>query len=440
MIWKLVKRTLLGVAFLLLLGVTAVVVITVLEMPPKAERQYMALRWEWDEANRHKVSKEEAIERDRQFLVRCTELADKNPKTPAELATLLMADDRSQGMPERELISKRLCSRIENANFKELLRTSGYGLPNSMSADVAAQAVFARVKSDLDQPMAPFVLSRICGAVGGGSEAKEPPALVSEIAELILNRFANSKEISNFCALFGNGSYSPPWAWQFEKHLKEILEKNEDRSVKLTASMALAEIAHNSIQRQAEAEKRYRDLLVNFDGKTLYRAQSIEEQYRHDAILRLESMQYAPIGRLAPEIIGLDIDGQPMKLSEFRGKVVVMSFWATWCGPCMKLIPHERELAERFAEQPFVIVGVNADDDPAVAVKAASERSVTWRSFRDKGEDRNTISSAWSALFPTVYVIDHEGIVRHRFSGNPTPSAMRECIEPLVDAAAKSRS
>ena len=57
---------------------------------------------------------------------------------------------------------------------------------------------------------------------------------------------------------------------------------------------------------------------------------------------RLEAMRGLAVGKAAPEIEGRDVDGNPMKLSDYRGKVVVLSFWGTWCGPCMRFIPDEK--------------------------------------------------------------------------------------------------
>ena len=88
--------------------------------------------------------------------------------------------------------------------------------------------------------------------------------------------------------------------------------------------------------------------------------------------------------------------------------------------------------------QPFAIVGVNADEDHAKATKAVSEKSITWRSFHDKRDGAKTISDEWKALFPTVYLIDHKGIVRQRFCGSPNPDLMKQCVEELV-AAAKAK-
>jgi hypothetical protein len=101
----------------------------------------------------------------------------------------------------------------------------------------------------------------------------------------------------------------------------------------------------------------------------------------------------------------------------------------------MRLVSHERELAEQYAGQPFAIVGVNADDDLARAKNAVAKKSITWRSFRDKREGSSAISDEWKALFPTVYLIDHDGIVRRRFCGNPTPDLLKQSVAELVAAA-----
>ena len=68
---------------------------------------------------------------------------------------------------------------------------------------------------------------------------------------------------------------------------------------------------------------------------------------------KLEAIHSVAVGKVAPDIDGEDIDGKPMKLSQYRGKVVVLVFWGTWCGPCMSLIPHEKALVERLRGRPF---------------------------------------------------------------------------------------
>src|SRR5262249_23052408 len=134
----------------------------------------------------------------------------------------------------------------------------------------------------------------------------------------------------------------------------------------------------------------------------------------------LEGMVVRPLGGPAPAVEGEDLDGQLMKLSDFRGKVVLVSFWGSWCGPCMKLVPHERSLVERLKDKPFALVGVNADDDPAELGKALVKTPVTWKSFKNKRAGKKTITEEWKILgFPTLYLIDHKGVIRKRWIGAP---------------------
>ena len=61
------------------------------------------------------------------------------------------------------------------------------------------------------------------------------------------------------------------------------------------------------------------------------------------------------VGRPVPDVEGTDLDGKKVKLSSYRGKVVLLDFWATWCGPCMAMIPHDRELVEKLKDKPFAL-------------------------------------------------------------------------------------
>lgn len=99
-----------------------------------------------------------------------------------------------------------------------------------------------------------------------------------------------------------------------------------------------------------------------------------------------------------------------------RRAVVLLVFWASWCGPCVGDIPHEKELVERFAGRPFAIVGVNADESRETATQAMREHATPWRSFwNGEGGSKGSISAAWNVRgWPTVYVIDHFGVIRHK--------------------------
>ena len=156
------------------------------------------------------------------------------------------------------------------------------------------------------------------------------------------------------------------------------------------------------------------------------------------------------IGQEAPEIDGPDLDKKPLKLSDSRGKVTLLVFWATWCGPCMDMVPHELALTDHYTGKPFVVVGINGDTvpygqftiqgadgkviDDTPRVKAAIEKhKMTWRSFR---EGSGVIAPEWNVRsWPRVYLIDHNGIIRGKWRGDPGAKELDAAIEKLVKLA-----
>ena len=144
-------------------------------------------------------------------------------------------------------------------------------------------------------------------------------------------------------------------------------------------------------------------------------------------------------GQPAPEINGRDTDGKPLKLSDYRGKVILVSFWADWCSGCKVLFPYERSLVERMRGKPFVLLGVNGDGDGDKVRQQIKEQGITWQSWWDgRGEDntRGPIADQFNAdVWPTLYLLDHHGIIRHKFLGTPGTRRLDAAINALVEAA-----
>ena len=118
------------------------------------------------------------------------------------------------------------------------------------------------------------------------------------------------------------------------------------------------------------------------------------------------------VGKPAPEIEGEDVDGRRFKLSDHRGKVIVLTFSGNWCGPCREMYPRERALAARLKDRPFALLSVNTDPDRETLRKSIREGEITWPCWFDGGQD-GPITSRWNVLsFPTVFVIDAKGVIR----------------------------
>jgi peroxiredoxin len=122
------------------------------------------------------------------------------------------------------------------------------------------------------------------------------------------------------------------------------------------------------------------------------------------------------IGKVAPEIVGKDLDGAEFRLSDYRGKVVVVMFSGDWCGICRTDYPYERLLLELYKNWPFVIVSVNSDRDRDAARRAKQANGLTYRSWWDGGGVEATsgpIASAWNVMgWPATYVLDERGVIR----------------------------
>src|SRR6266581_85032 len=103
------------------------------------------------------------------------------------------------------------------------------------------------------------------------------------------------------------------------------------------------------------------------------------------------------------------------------------------------MFPHERSLVKKMSDKPFALVGVNSDSDLKELKKVLEEENITWRSFWNgpKGTG-GPISEEWNVSgWPTLYVIDQKGVIRHKWVGSPGPEAMDKAIEKLVETAEK---
>ena len=129
--------------------------------------------------------------------------------------------------------------------------------------------------------------------------------------------------------------------------------------------------------------------------------------------------------------------GKPLKLTDYRGKVVLLVFWGTWCGPCMEAVKHERALAERLKGRPFSILGIDCDEDKELALKTMKENDISWPNWNDGEPGAGPIAKRWHVQgFPTMILIGPDGTIRHK-QVPPTEEHMNKLVNELLDEIAR---
>jgi hypothetical protein len=102
------------------------------------------------------------------------------------------------------------------------------------------------------------------------------------------------------------------------------------------------------------------------------------------------------------------------------------------------MLPHERSLVKRMEGRPFALIGINGDEPDDLKAGLAREK-VTWRSFRNSpGPGKLDLAELWGIEgWPTLYLIDQRGVIRHRWAGSPGEKTLERAIEQLVAEAEK---
>jgi len=112
-----------------------------------------------------------------------------------------------------------------------------------------------------------------------------------------------------------------------------------------------------------------------------------------------------------------DLGGKDVKLSSFKGKVILLNFWATWCGPCKIEIPWFNEFHQKYKDKGFLVLGISADDTVEQLKPFVAENKMTYPVLVGKGRDdvQEALGPVWG--LPTTLIISRDGKVCHTHMG-----------------------
>jgi len=137
-------------------------------------------------------------------------------------------------------------------------------------------------------------------------------------------------------------------------------------------------------------------------------------------------------GSAAPEFVLQDLKGRPIQLSKLRGRVVVVNFWATWCGPCRMEIPGFVKVYEKYREKGLEIVGISINDAGLEVVRDfVAKNSINYPVALDTGQ----VAQRYGGItrIPTTFIIDRQGrIAKDQILGAMPETSFEEMIKPLL--------
>jgi thiol-disulfide isomerase/thioredoxin len=122
--------------------------------------------------------------------------------------------------------------------------------------------------------------------------------------------------------------------------------------------------------------------------------------------------------RMAPAFAVDTLDGRHLSLDDLNGKVVLLDFWATWCGPCREALPHVREIAKKFDGQPLVILSVSLDSDEQKWKEFIEKNGMTWLNYRDGGFTGPVSKRFAVEAIPHTFTIDADGVLQDEHIGD----------------------
>ena len=181
-----------------------------------------------------------------------------------------------------------------------------------------------------------------------------------------------------------------------------------------------------------------RRLISRWVERLLVTALTVIALYRLGPQLQAWTGVGPDLGR-APSYSFTALDGSSIDSDSLRGKVVVLNFWATWCGPCKLEMPALQRLHSERSKNGVLVLGLATDIGHAEAItEFLDNRGITYPVGR--ATNRHTASFGGINAIPTTFIIDRNGVVQHRVIGYFAPPAMRAAVERLLSDSSSVRS
>ena len=148
-------------------------------------------------------------------------------------------------------------------------------------------------------------------------------------------------------------------------------------------------------------------------------------------VWRAPAVSPTAIGNVAPDLSLADLDGNPIRMADLRGRPVIINFWASWCGPCVEEFPLLSEAATRHADDGLVVVGIVWQDKSEAARTFMARNDATWSSAMDPGEQ---VARDYGILGPPeTYFIGRDGTIVARQIGQISATSLNKKLAAIIE-------
>jgi len=170
-----------------------------------------------------------------------------------------------------------------------------------------------------------------------------------------------------------------------------------------------ATLYSEAFQDTAKADELMKQLKSEFPGTTLVAAL---EQQEATAAAAKKMQDSLAVGAKFPEFNEKGVDGKPLSLADYKGKAVLIDFWATWCPPCRAEIPNVVAAYKKYHSRGFEVIGVSLDQDQDQLLSYTKGHDMAWRQFFDGQGWQNKLAVRYGIQsIPATYLLDTNGII-----------------------------